>query len=290
MKKLVKKGSGIVLILIAICWFLIHSLTIYPSPQTTLIASATKVGAVVLSQDDKNAITCYQPSLTTKDITQNHLRLLVWNLHKGLDKGWQQALTDYSEFADFVLLQEATSEQQLQTLLPNLSNQLFATPFAYRGVHSGVALLTKFTPQSYCSASVVEPWIRFPKASISTLYPLDNGQSLLVISAHLINFELIPDAYQQQLQQLSQQVKWHTGPVILAGDFNAWSEERTKLLRDMAQQLGLVEVKFEPDYRVRFNQHPLDYVFVRGMNVIQAKTEENKASDHNPLLLELSFQ
>ncbi|OBW95467.1 hypothetical protein QV08_04885 [Gallibacterium salpingitidis] len=290
MKSLFKKSLLFVLLLLLLGWFFLQPLTIYPVPQTAYFSFSTLTKAESFAPDDTTKVTCYQPlAKTATVINQDHLRILVWNLHKGFDQGWQQALTRYSQDRDLLLLQEVTSEQNLPKILSDLPQQLFASPVAYKDITAGVALLTKFVPQRYCSASVVEPWIRLPKSSISASYALANGQSLLVISAHLINFEWIPEAYQQQLQQLIQQVKAHQGPVILAGDFNAWNAERTTLIRDMAQQLGLSEVKFTPDVRERFNQYPLDHLFVRDMEVIEATTEQSKASDHNPLLVELSF-
>ncbi|MFC0322514.1 endonuclease/exonuclease/phosphatase family protein [Gallibacterium melopsittaci] len=289
MKNLLKKRFLFLLVLLGLSGFLIDSVTIYPSPYTTLISASSVVHHTPVIQTEQTDRTCYHPTLKASTIEQKQLRVVVWNLHKGLDRGWQQALQHYSQSADILLLQEVTSEQKLPQLLPTLPEQLFASPFAYRNVMSGVAQISKFVPQYYCSASVVEPWIRFPKASMSANYSRNNAQALLVINAHLINFEWIPTAYQQQLQQITDQIKQHTGPVLLAGDFNAWNQERTVLLRQLMKQLGLQEVQFTPDDRIRFNRYPLDYVFVRGINVIQAKTVQTTASDHNPLFIELAF-
>ncbi len=50
-----------------------------------------------------------------------------------------------------------------------------------------------------------------------------------------------------------------TGPVIVAGDFNSWSEARMALLSIQLASVGLQEVRFSPDNRTTFiNYLPLD--------------------------------
>ena len=58
---------------------------------------------------------------------------------------------------------------------------------------------------------------------------------------------------------------------------------------EFAMAAGLQEVRFSPDERVRFLAHPLDYVFVRGLKVISAKTEKVHSSDHAPLWIEVEL-
>ena len=295
MKKLTLKSlCGLcIAIIIGMGIFFIQPLTIYSAPQIKLYTHSDYSNSVPFAHKALFAqagISCYRPEVETQSpIKNNPLRVLVWNLHKGMDQGWQAALTRYSQHANFVLLQEVTSEQNVQHQLSTLPYQVFSSPFAYKNIDSGVAILSQFMPNHYCSAAVVEPWLRIPKASLSAVYRLPNHQSLLVISVHFINFELEPEAYQAQMQQIAVQLQAHQGPVILAGDFNAWNAKRTVLMQKFAQQFGLSEVKFSPDQRERFWHYPLDYVFIRGLNVIQATTDKSSASDHNPLILELGW-
>src|SRR5699024_1394869 len=136
--------------------------------------------------------------------------------------------------------------------------QLFASGFAYRDMQSGVATLSPFSPQYYCSAAVDEPWLAIPKTSVSSVYPLDNGKFLLMINVHMVNFEWGTSAYRQQLEQIMQQLQQRVDAVIIAGDCNAWSQDRVAILQQKMAQFGLHEISFSPDNRLRFNGFPLE--------------------------------
>ncbi|VEH67416.1 Uncharacterized protein conserved in bacteria [Rodentibacter pneumotropicus] len=95
-------------------------------------------------------------------------------------------------------MQEATPEQNL----PSFSTALFISSFAYKGLQSGVKTFSQFVPKSYCGISQPEPWIRIPKVAGVMTFPLNNGEELFVINAHLINFEWESKAYRKQLEQI----------------------------------------------------------------------------------------
>lgn len=228
---------------------------------------------------------CFVQSSQVSPFAKKSIRLLSWNIHKGADQGWQQDLERFSQNQDFVLLQEATPDQNL----PAFSTALFVSSFAYKGQQSGVKSFSQTVPQSYCGISQAEPWIRIPKVASAMTFPLEQGGELFVINAHLINFEWSPKAYRAQLEQIFALIPPHKSAVILAGDFNAWSSERKQILDEFATQSGLTEVTFLQDERTRFLGNPLDYVFVRGMNVISSKTEKVSSSDHAPVWVELGM-
>ncbi len=53
---------------------------------------------------------------------------------------------------------------------------------------------------------------------------------------------------------------------------------------DALEQVGLMEVAFEPDNRTQFiTGLVLDHVFYRGLEVEKAKAPITDASDHNPM-------
>ena len=62
----------------------------------------------------------------------------------------------------------------------------------------------------------------------------------------------------------------HSGPVIMAGDFNAWSRPRMNALYRFAREMSLREVRFSDDQRRRAFGRPLDFVFYRGLSVHDA--------------------
>ena len=226
---------------------------------------------------------CFAAFTPVHPLEKTHFRLLSWNIHKGADEGWQQDLSRFAQGQDFVLLQEATPQQNL----PGFSTALFVSSFAYKGLSSGVKTFSAFTPQHYCALSQTEPWLRIPKVASEMRFPLASGKSLQVINVHLINFEWLPEAYRTQLEQIFSLIQPHQSAVILAGDFNAWNEERKNILNEFVTQASLQNVDFSPDERSRFLGNPLDYVFVRGMKIVSAKTEKVTSSDHSPVWVEV---
>ncbi|OOF44746.1 hypothetical protein BKK51_08440 [Rodentibacter trehalosifermentans] len=219
-------------------------------------------------------------------LEKSPIRLLSWNIHKGVDQDWKQDLARFSQNQDFVLLQEATPEQNLSSF----STALFVSAFAYKGLSSGVKTFSHRIPQRYCGISQAEPWIRIPKVANVMLFPFQDGDELLLINAHLINFEWESQTYREQLAQIFSFIQAHKSAVILAGDFNAWNEERKKILDEFVTQAGLNEVSFVPDERRYFFNYPLDFVFVRGMKILSAKTKTVMSSDHSPIWVELAFE
>jgi len=115
-------------------------------------------------------------------------------------------------------------------------------------------------------------------------FPLEKGDSLLLINAHLINFEWGISTYQTQLEQLFSFVENHQGPL------NAWNERRLNLVNNLIQKYGLDSVALTQDERVRFLGYPLDYIFTRGVKVVSATSEVVTSSDHNPLLMEFELE
>lgn len=124
------------------------------------------------------------------------------------------------------------------------------------------------------------------KSALITVYALQSTQQLMVINIHAINFSIGVEVYGKQLDAIGEQVKRHTGPVIMAGDFNAWSRQRINALYQFASEIALREVRFVDDQRRRTFGRPLDFVFSRGLHVIQSSVLVTQASDHNPLLVE----
>ena len=229
---------------------------------------------------------CDKASDSVPKLTGSRFHLITWNVHKGQDKGWQEDLARLSKQADFVLLQEATQHQNLSTF----STALFVSSFSFKDLLSGVKTFTKTQPEWYCGSGVAEPLIQIPKVASVMSFPLEKGDSLLLINVHLINFEWGISSYQTQLEQIFSFVENHQGPIVMSGDFNAWNEERLNLVNNLMKKYGLDSVALSQDERVRFLGYPLDYVFMRGAKVVSATSEVVTSSDHNPLLVEFELE
>ena len=279
--------SFLVFLIAAITGYLVYSLTIF-SPVNIHFSTMPNLTYHPIKKQDE--LICYQADQAPREITQKTFRLLVWNLHKGQDAGWQQALNRLAQGRDLLLLQEVLNTQELATQYSSrFPTALYASAFAYLQQQSGVEILSQFAPHFYCAGAKSEPWIRIPKVGAAMSLPLSNGQALLLVNVHLINFEINPTAYEAQLRTLMQLVSQHQGPLVLSGDFNSWNGYRAQIIRKVINEFGLEEVSFAQDHRLRFLGNPLDHVFVRGLNVLNATTEPTESSDHAPLLLEVEL-
>ena len=277
----------LIFLIAAITGYLVYSLTIFSPVNIHFSTTPNLIYHPIKKQDE---LICYQAEQTPPEIPQKTFRLLVWNLHKGQDAGWQEALERFAQERDILLLQEVLNTQGLAAQYSlSFPTALYASAFAYLQQQSGVEILSQFAPHFYCAGSKPEPWIRIPKVGAAMSLPLPNRQALLLVNVHLINFEINPTAYEEELRTLMQLVSQHQGPLVLSGDLNAWNGYRMRIIRELIKEFGLIEVPFAQDHRLRFLGNPLDHVFVRGLNVLNATTEPTESSDHAPLLLDLEL-
>ena len=75
----------------------------------------------------------------------------------------------------------------------------------------------------------------------------------------------------------------HQGPMILAGDFNTWSEERLAIIEEIAARLSLTPANFKTDLVRKVFGYTVDRVYYRGLTLQVASIIEVSSSDHNPL-------
>ena len=273
---------GLVLVVLGTGYFFAN-LTIF---KRTFIQLNTSQKVNYIPFESRLNVQCDKANNSVAKLASSHFQLVNWNVHKGQDKGWQEDLARLSKQADFVLLQEATQHQNLNTF----STALFVSSFSFKDLLSGVKTFTKTQPEWYCGGGVAEPLIQIPKVASVMSFPLEKDASLLLINVHLINFEWGISAYQTQLAQLFSFVENHQGPIIMSGDFNAWNEHRLNLVNNLMQKYGLDAVTLSQDERLRFLGHPLDYIFTRGVKVVSATSEVVTSSDHNPLLVEFELE
>ncbi|MEC5319060.1 endonuclease/exonuclease/phosphatase family protein [Brenneria populi subsp. brevivirga] len=223
------------------------------------------------------------PLLLKEDI----LRIMVWNIFKQQRMNWLSVLQNFGKNTQLVLLQEAQSSPELINFAT--SNYLSAdqVPAIVLPQHpSGVMTLSAAQPMYCCPLREKEPLLRLSKSALVTVYSLPDGRQLMVVNVHAVNFSFGVDVYSKQLESIGEQLFYHRGPVIMAGDFNAWSQPRINALYRFALRMDLQEVCFTNDFRRRVFGRPLDFVFYRQLAVGQSSILETQASDHNPLLVE----
>ncbi|MDX7988845.1 endonuclease/exonuclease/phosphatase family protein [Xenorhabdus sp. 12] len=222
--------------------------------------------------------------------SNNEFTIAIWNIYKQQRPLWQNVLTSLIGKSDLVLLQEAQTTPELLKFITNSGLMADQVPaFAIPQHPSGVMTLASSSPIYCCPLREKEPILRLSKSSLITIYSLPDGRQLMVINVHAVNFSLGVDVYSRQLDNIGAHIKLHDGPVIFAGDFNAWSRQRLKVLERFVYRMQLKEVHFNDDHRTIVFGKPLDFVFYRGITVSHASVLMTGASDHNPLIVRFSL-
>ena len=230
-----------------------------------------------------------QPQTTTLDA--NHIVLYSWNIYKQKLENSIPELSYMLGKADIVLLQEARESETLMSMIE--SNQFKAIHVvAFKdGYHAnGVMTISKIAPLSYTAQKYSEPWIRFPKSGLISTYALSNQQQLMVANFHAVNFSLGLKDFVQQLRTISEILQKHSGPIILGGDFNTWKKSRYVYVKRLIRELNLKEIDYPIDQRTKVMGKILDHIFIRNLQIKEAKTYDISASDHNPIRLKLACE
>ena len=235
------------------------------------------------------------------------ITLVNWNAHKGAGP---QFISDLArlleqEKPDIVFLQEARADLiQVEQM-----GGYFANGWSYPwpgGTMVGVLTLSRIPPVRIepVSTRYREFFVTAPKVSLITEYPLPNGKSLLTVNVHLLNFERWGDLkIRDQLEDLKSLMKIHTGPIIMAGDFNTWNGKRLRLVEEIVGELKLTEVMDFPEGRTTGdmesdffnsifgiqNELPLDRVYYQGFSVDSARVLPYESSDHKPIAVRLTL-
>ena len=214
--------------------------------------------------------------------------LLNWNVEKAKDPSLVSEFAELARLSDLIFLQEAVPLKKTQTVIEQSLFEAFVRGYVQNEVETGVLTLARTPHLVHCQLLATEPWLRTPKATSVTLYPLaESDNTLLTVNLHAVNFSFGVKAYQGQLDKAAELIRSHEEPVIFGGDLNTWSDRRQGVLDSLADELGLIPVPFSPDHRTTQFGKPLDHLFVRGLAWQSTKTKEVSTSDHNPLLATL---
>ena len=229
------------------------------------------------------------------------ITLVSWNVHKQRDARLPADLHSLvrQQRPALVFLQEATAELLDPPPMPGH----FAPSWHYpllKGSATGVLTFSQVAPTR--SEGMPTRWREFflatPKTALATEYLLPDGARLLAVNVHCLNFERWGTVkFRAQLAALKALMAKHTGPILLAGDFNAWNRRRLRLVTDLAQDLRLTEVGGFAGARKTGDQQsevvnwllgidrdlPLDRVYYRGLSPLSATVLPLASSDHRAL-------
>jgi endonuclease/exonuclease/phosphatase (EEP) superfamily protein YafD len=220
------------------------------------------------------------------------LRILSWNLHKNADPGWEADLARFAAESDLLLIQEVALTPALREVLGATGHVRWtmAGSWGRGGVETGVLSGARVAPLAACIQRGLEPLLQLPKAALIARYALPYpGSVLAVANVHAINFTLGLDEYRAQLEQLTNELAGHRGPIVVGGDFNTWSQPRLDAMHEAMRRLGLAAVLLQAETRTRVLGRQIDFIFVRGLEVVAASAPQVESSDHNPLLATLRW-
>lgn len=235
----------------------------------------------VFGTSQAEAFTCAQPYTA-----------LIWNIFKSKKKKWLADFAQLHPLFDIFLLQEARLNFQIPwNPFANHLRWIFGESFNQHRNGNAFGVLTGSRVQESQAFNkhgpVREPLLNTPKSSAFSYYPIQNrSEQLLLINTHFINFRT-SQAFLRQLEQVAQIIATHQGPLLLAGDFNTWSRQRTQLLIGYMRSLNLEAVRFANERRLVL----LDYIFIRELTVTEAHLLPHiRSSDHTPLTVSFKIE
>lgn len=234
--------------------------------------------------DDKNVM--HRLGECRNEFLPPQFHLFVWNIKKAEAKdNWARDFQHFVSRADVVLIQEAMMDDYMPSVA--LRHKGFCWDFAASFIDNdrnptGVMNGSPTVPLSlhFLRSPGREPVIKTPKMVIIGEYALANRkETLLVANIHGLNF-VKDQQNREQIEQVASFLGKHNGPIIFAGDFNTWNNNRLKYLDEILGTLGLKKLPFEGDNR-RFK---LDHIYVRGLEAAQTGLYNDiESSDHKPL-------
>jgi endonuclease/exonuclease/phosphatase (EEP) superfamily protein YafD len=221
----------------------------------------------------------------TPGLNAERFRVLTWNVHRAGDAGWRADFVRFAADHDVLALQEAYFTDGLYGVLWDQHyHWRLSASFQLFDVDAGVLTASRAPVGHACTMRQAEPFTRIPKSTLTTTHRIAGmTEPLLMANLHGINFTVGTSAFEQQLNAVAAVLARHSGPVILAGDFNTWSAARRAVLESVVARLGLTSVVPADDQRTRFLGHPVDGIYYRGLEVVDAAAFPVTSSDHNPM-------
>jgi endonuclease/exonuclease/phosphatase family metal-dependent hydrolase len=231
---------------------------------------------------------------SVKRQTPLRLRVLSYNIHHGeaMDKKFDyprlaKVINDLSP--DLVALQEVDvgTERALgvdqAALLGRLCgmHHAFGQAMPYQGGQYGEAILSRFPIETVLDHPLPYQFEEEPRAALEVRINPQGIGPMAFVGTHLCHQK--SENRLQQTRHISQLFsKQEGGPVVLAGDFNAWpGSEPMKVLFDAGWTDAVVP------------RSVIDYALVRSCDPWKVKEvtifDEQVVSDHNPVLVILEW-
>ena len=236
-----------------------------------------------------------------------HITVINWNAQKGKHPQFAKDLKHIlaQEKPDIVFLQEAKVDLIELKQMGGYLAKGWSYPWP-GGKTVGVLTLSRVPPVRIqpVPTKYREFGVTSPKVSLVTEYPLPNGKNLLAVNVHLLNFERWSvKKIGHQLEDLKSIMADHSGPILMAGDFNTWNQKRLELVKRITRDVQLNEVTDFPAGRSTGDMNsdlwnemlgvdkglPLDRFFFSGFKPNEARVLNFSSSDHTPILVRLKL-
>ena len=214
--------------------------------------------------------------------------LLCWNVHK------QNLQLHFNLYFGELLQRYTIDLVALQEVKINPNNRHFFDNFHFSfapnmnfwnhtyGVLNGSRIAEKETFSLL--STYRESLIQTHKSAIFSYYPLYDGNTLLLVNLHAINFRTTK-IYNREVEAILERVRHHQGAMIVTGDFNSWNRNRMNIVLQLMGALHLQSVDMDHDHLIKsFMKHKLDHIFYRGLKLKESYViDVERFSDHNAL-------
>ncbi len=231
-------------------------------------------------------------TILTQGLNPENIAFLNWNIYKGNGDNWQKDLSGFAQSHDLMTLQEALLDEELTALLERHDfDWVMTTAFHLNGTAAGVMTVAGADAVHSCGFKVEEPLIQIPKSTLVSYYAIEGSKKrLLVANIHGINFTFGVSVYRQQLETLYETIKHHDGPMIVAGDFNSWSENRMMEVSELINKLSLSDIEYSVNNKTHVFGNAIDHVFYRQLELVSSQVWQVSSSDHNPISVNFRVQ
>ncbi len=223
-------------------------------------------------------------------------RVVTWNLHyaEKLDSVFA-ALEDVQQLqgADIILLQEMNIEAVEEISKRLHYNYIFypAATHRQRREEYGNAILSKWPlsdPAKIVLPNWLPDWLQSRNAARATISL--GGMEIVVYSAHFDTVWMVPRWAGTQGEYLAEEAGHRDQFVILAGDFNTWTQGSIATLESGLESAGLKRLSKGKGYTFESSglKLTLDHIFSGEVPEYQSGVfRETDASDHYPVWADL---
>lgn len=265
------------------CAFMVLTACVSIADKNLYLSDSSSLNTSLASCDTQRVTA--QRTQSTSSLNPESIAFLNWNIYKGDGDNWQQDLAGFAGSHDVMTIQEAVSDDSMTGLFEQHDlSWIMNTAFDFNGSSAGVMNIARSSAVYSCGFKVTEPLIRIPKTVLVSYYPIDGSdKKLLIANIHGINFTFGVSVYRQQLDGLYEAVRHHDGPMIVAGDFNSWSEQRMLAVQELVGKLSLSTIEYPVNNKTHVFGNAIDHVFYRQLELVSNRVWQVSSSDHNPI-------